>query len=65
MLKGKAMDVDDLEDYKFMISIFKVCELQPEAYRLQVKGTGKRPADTSVACARYLDETLVTIVCDY
>ncbi len=63
MLKGKALEVydrisvEDLEDYEeFKADILIAYDLLPEAYRLQFRG-GKRPSDSYLKCARYLEET--------
>ena len=65
VLKGKAleaydkMSVTDLDDYEeFKTAILKAYELRPEAYRAMFRGARKRPADTYVNYARYLEETL-------
>ena len=64
VLKGKAlkaydkMGIEDLEDYEeFKDQILKAYELRPEAYRLQFRGARKRPHDSYVNFARYLEET--------
>lgn len=42
--------VDDLDDYnEFKTAMLKEHELRPEAYRLQFRGTKKRPSDTNIA----------------
>ena len=62
VLKGKALEaydrmtVADLEDYdEFKCTILKAYELRPEAYRLMFRNARKRPADSYVICARYLE----------
>ena len=64
MLKGKALDVydrmsvDDLEDYEdFKADILRAYELRPEAYRLQFRNSKKRPGDSYLECARYVEES--------
>ncbi len=64
MLKGKAlevynrMSVEDLEDYEeFKVDILRAYETRPEAYKLQFRGGKKRPSDSYLECARYLEET--------
>ena len=65
VLKGKAleaydrMSVEELQDYDtFKTDILKAYELRPEAYRLQFRGSRKRPGDTYVAYARHLEQSL-------
>ncbi len=64
MLKGKALEiydwksVEDLEDYEeFKADILRTYELRPEAYVLQFRGGKKRPSDSYLECALYLEET--------
>ncbi len=64
MLKGKAlevydrMSVEDLDDYEeFKADILRAYELRPEAYRLQFRNSKKRPGDSYLECARYLEES--------
>ena len=64
MLKGKAlevydrMSVEDLDDYEeFKADILRAYELRPEAYRLQFRNSKKRPGDSYLECARYVEES--------
>ncbi len=63
MLKGKAlqvydeMSVKDLEDYEeFKTDNLRAYELQPKLYRLQFRGGKKRPGDSYLDCAHFLEE---------
>ena len=51
------MLIEDLDVYEdFKADILMVYELRAEAYRLKFRGGKKRPGDSCLECARYLEQ---------